>query len=639
MKIGPSLIAVALVAAAGCGDNSTASSTAAMAPKQKPAPPGISATIAMDHHILVDQFGYRPQDTKVAVIRTPHVGFDAQDSFSPGKTYEVRRAADNTAVFSAVPTAWNDGQIEASSGDSGWWFDFSSLRETGDYFVFDVERKVRSATFKIDPGVYKEVLKAGMRMYFYQRSGFAKQAPFAQSCWIDDPAYIGPGQDTEARDITDRQNDAKKKFLSGGWFDAGDTNKYVTLASQAVHQLLTAYQARPGAFTDDFNIPESGNGIPDALDEIKWETDWLKRMQYPDGSAALKVGEIVDATPTKPSADKNPRFYIPSCTSATIAVAGMFAHAAYVFRSVDPLRADSALLKSRAVAAWNNYRDTSPKQTHCDTGIVRAGNADWSEADQNAAAVIAAVYLFALTGDPAYQAFVAAHYGETKPFRDIGWTRYNPEQGDALLFFTTLTDADPALKTKLIESKKRDMQAGNQIYGFTAGDDLYRAFIHPPQYHWGSNGPRANYGNSNLDVLTYGLDSDRAATYETRALELLHYFHGVNPLGIVYLSNMYGYGATTSANAIYHTWYWHGTRWGDALTSECGPAPGYVTGGPNADALKAGVPASLAPPTGQPPQKSYKDWNTAWPENSWAITEPGIYFQSAYVRLLSYFAQ
>jgi hypothetical protein len=46
----------------------------------------------------------------------------------------------------------------------------------------------------------------------------------------------------------------------------------------------------------------------------------------------------------------------------------------------------------------------------------------------------------------------------------------------------------------------------------------------------------------------------------------------------------------------------------------------------------------MAPPGGQPPQKSYKEWNTGWNgtanENSWEITEAGIYTQAAYISLL-----
>ena len=599
--------------------------------------PGITGRIAFDHHILVDQFGYRPEDAKVAVIRDPKNGFDAADHFSPGANYQVRRAADGEVVFSGSPQSWSGGAVEASSGDAGWWFDFGSVRTPGLYFIYDVGKNLRSAPFSVRQDVYAPILKAAMRMYFYQRSGFAKKAPYAAACWVDDVAYEGAGQDGQARDINDRENRSKIRNLSGGWFDAGDTNKYVTFAAQPVHQLLTAYQRNPGAFTDDFGIPESGNGVPDVLDEVKWETDWLKRMQYPDGSAALKVGEIVDATGTRPSLDANARYYVPACTSATIAVAGMFAHASLVYGAFNALSRESADLRARAVNAWQNYQHT-PQQLHCDAGTVRAGIADWSQVDQAGSAVVAAVYLYAGTGDKSYDSYVKEHYRETRPYRDTGWSRYNPEQGEALLYYTSLATADADTKAAILVDKVRDAGPDNRVYGFRPGDDLYRAFLNDEQYHWGSNNPRANYGNSNIDAATYNAAADAASGYRIRALETLHYFHGVNPFGMVYLTNMYAYGATVSANEIYHTWYWHDSKWSDAMTSECGPAPGFVPGGANAAAVKSGVPASLVPPAGQPLQKSYRDWNTAWPEDSWAITEPGIYYQSAYVELLSNFA-
>jgi hypothetical protein len=599
---------------------------------------GGAALPQFDAHLLVDQFGYRPGDPKVAVIRNPQIGYDSAAKFSPGTDYQVRRSSDGSVAFAGTPVPWQRGAVEASSGDNGWWFDFSAVEAPGNYFVYDVQRNVRSATFAVDPQVYKNVLKAAMRMYFYQRSGFAKQRPYAEKCWTDEPAYLGPGQDTEAHDITDKDNRSKFRDLSGGWFDAGDTNKYVTFASQPVHQLLTAYQETPSAFTDDFNIPESGNGIPDVLDEVKWETDWLKKMQYPNGSAALKVGEIVFGSAAPPSSDRNTRYYIPACTSGTIAVAGMFAHASYVFASIPALAHEAAELKSHAIAAWNNYQHTAAKQIHCDTGVVHAGIADWTEQAQNASAVLAAVYLYAITDDPGYQNYVQAHYKESQPYHDFGWSRYNPEQGEALLFYTTLPHADAALRRTLLADKLNDARAPNRVYGFHPEDDLYRAFMHDEQYHWGSNNPRAAYGNTNVDVTTYGIDADKnAADYRNRGVEILHYFHGVNPFAMVYLSNMYAYGATRSANEVFHAWYAHATQWSDALASECGPAPGYVPGGPNVRAAQSGVPTSLAPPTGQPAQKSYKDWNVGWPESSWAVTEPAIYYESGYVKLLSKF--
>jgi hypothetical protein len=317
----------------------------------------------------------------------------------------------------------------------------------------------------------------------------------------------------------------------------------------------------------------------------------------------------------------------------------MFAHASYVFGSIPALSAESAALRAHSKAAWKNYQSIGGKQTQCDTGIVKAGRADWNEQDQNSEAVVAAIYLFAISGDSEYADYVAAHYRDLRPYRDMGWSRYNSEQGEALLFYSTIPNIDANIRKAILADKLSDVRSGNHIYGFAPQDELYRAYIHDPQYHWGSNQVRANYGNTNLDALTYKLDLHDSETYRTRALEVLHYFHGVNPLGMVYLSNMHRYGATRSANEIYHTWFTHDSQWNDASTSACGPAPGYVPGGPNVNAVRDGVPNSISPPAGQPLQKSYRDWNIGWPQSSWAVTEPAIYYQSAYVELLSKFAQ
>ena len=632
MKIGLRLLPLLCAPLLACCSDPAASDTSTAAAG------GFAPNAAFDKHLVVDQFGYRPGDAKVAVIRNPQVGYDRLDKFTPGSTYQVRRTSDGAVVFSGKPVPWQHGAVEPSSGDNGWWFDFSTVTAPGRYTVVDVERNAASAAFTIDQQVYKEVLKAAVRMFYYQRSGMAKARPYADACWVDDPAYLGPDQDIQAHDITDPDNRAKFKNVVGGWFDAGDTNKYVTFAAQPVHQLLTAYSENPEVFTDDFNIPESGNGVPDLLDEVKWETDWLKRMQFSDGSAALKVGEIVYAAAAPPSSDHNTRYYIPSCTSGTIAAAGMFAHASYVFGTIPALAAEAADLKTRAIAAWDNYQAAPVKQTHCDTDVVHAGNADWTEELQRGAAVTAAVYLFAITDDAAYDAYVKAHLRDSKAYHDMGWSRYNPDQGESLLFYTTLPHADADLRRTILADKLNDARSSAQIYGFRAEDDLYRNLLLDSQYHWGSNNPRAAYGNTNVDMITYHIAED-VADYRTRALETLHYFHGANPLAIVYLSNMGRFGASRSVNELFHAWYAHGSRWSDALTSSCGPAPGYVPGGPNAHAAESGVPTSIAPPTGQPAQKSYKDWNVGMPEKSWAINEPAIYYQSGYVKLLSKFAR
>ena len=120
-------------------------------------------------------------------------------------------------------------------------------------------------------------------------------------------------------------------------------------------------------------------------------------------------------------------------------------------------------------------------------------------------------------------------------------------------------------------------------------------------------------------------------SYRAYIDEVIHYFHGVNPQGMVYLSNMYPFGAERSVNEIYHSWFFDGTDYDNAITSPIGPAPGFVTGGPN----QTFSVTNLTPPAGQPAQKSYLDFNDGYPNNSWEITEPAIYYQAAYIRMLA----
>ncbi|HVJ14163.1 MAG TPA: glycoside hydrolase family 9 protein [Polyangiaceae bacterium] len=607
--------------------------------------------VPVNDYIAVDQFGYRPEMNKVAVLVDPQSGWNAKDAYVPGSPLEVRRWADGSIVFSGAPVPWKQGATEASSGDRGAWFDFSAVMEPGSYFIFDRKNGARSYRFDIGPDVYRDVLKASMRMFYFNRANYAKTKPFAcvgKRCWTQRADYVGARQDSEAHSVTARTDNKTKRDLSGGWWDAGDTNKYVTFIEVVIHQLLSAYEAKPHAFGDDFGIPESGNGLPDLIDEVKVELDWLKKMQAKDldGGALLKVGDV-DHIDKLPEDATSARFYYPApCSSSTITVASVFPHAALVLRGFEPLKAYAEELKWRAIAAWDWYQG-HPKSDSCDDGTIKSGDADRSLDEQNGVAVVAAVYLFALTGEERYQNYVRENYEKTRPFSEDRWSAYDADQGDALLFYTTLPKADPELKAKILERKTSEAK-NVEIYGFKPDLDLYRAYMRDESYHWGSNQIRANFANTNYDLIQYKLvDADAARGVMERVTGLLNSFHGVNPMRTVYLTNMSAYGAERSASEIFHSWFRDkDRRYDSAQKSELGPAPGYVPGGPNKDYCKDADPkenrcASSALKK-QPPQKAYLDFNTGWePKNehdkSWEITEPAIYYQSAYVKLLSKF--
>lgn len=587
--------------------------------------------------IHVDQFGYLPEADKVAVISDPQVGYNSTLSYQPIANLQVIDVNSGNVVFSGQAIPWNNGATHDQSGDRGFWFDFSTLKTPGTYYISDPTSNEISATFEIQEGVYSEILKAAGRMYYYNRCGMAKAAPFAESKWTDSDNF---SQDANCQFIYDQGNVALEKDLTGGWFDAGDYNKYVTFATTTVSNLLWAYTENPDAFTDNWNIPESGNGIPDIIDEVKYELDWLYKMTNADGTVHIKMGSknFSENAAAPPSANNDPRYYGPTCTSASIAIVNMFGQAALTLKGLDGLSTYGASLQARAEDCWSYVLpliNSNQLETECDDGSIVAGDADQNVETQIKFAIAGAIYLFALTGEQNYSDFVANNVASIPQFEFGDWNAYDMYLQDALMLYTTLQGANSTLSADILSSiTNASRNNWNGYFGFNEAD-LYRAFMPDWSYHWGSNSPKAAYGGLNMMLNQYNINTDLAASFEKAALGIVHYFHGVNPQGLVYLSNMYPYGADRGINEIYHTWFADGSEWDHALTSTKGPAPGYVTGGPNAS-FSVG---SLTPPSGQPLQKSYLDFNDSWPNNSWEITEPAIYYQAAYVRLLTHFVK
>ncbi|MEL6822459.1 MAG: glycoside hydrolase family 9 protein, partial [Calditrichota bacterium] len=277
------------------------------------------------------------------------------------------------------------------------------------------------------------------------------------------------------------------------------------------------------------------------------------------------------------------------------------------------------------------FYNSGTLETGCDNGEIIAGDADMPPDVQRDWLVTVAIYLFELTGDPSYNLFVASNYNLTEPIASGFWGVYRMDLNEAMLRYAQSGNGDPAASAAILSAASNEVLGNFNGYFGWVETDLYRSQIPEWSYHWGSSKSIAEYGNINELFIRAGIGD--AASLKRKSAELLHYFHGVNPIGIVYLSNMYDYGADRSVNEIYHTWFADGTDYDNALTSPLGPAPGYVSGGPNPDFTVS----SLVPPYGQPDQKSYLDFNTSWPDNSWEISEPAIYYQASYLRLLSNF--
>jgi hypothetical protein len=625
---------------AGSTPSSGSAGSSSMSGAESPIDAGpINAPQPLSPYIVVDQFGYLPSSEKIAVIRSPQKGFDASQPFTPGTTYALVDAHSGNKLLEAAPSVWNAGGTDSSSGDKAWWVDFSSVATAGDYFVLDETRAVRSPVFRIDAGVYRPVLTQAMRMYYYQRDGIAKLAQYAGAIWADGVAHP---QDTMCGLYKDG---SAPHDLHGGWFDAGDQNRYTNWAASDVIELLRAYTESPTAFYDDYGIPESGNGVPDVLDEIKWDLDWLGRMQQTDGSV-LSIAGHAGASP--PSTDTSPCKYGPANTSAAFSSAAAFAYASIVFRSsaaankAYPGYADALSTMSQKAWTWAN---ANPTVTFYNSqNGVGAGEQEVDAAGLLIKKVQAAVFLFELTGSATYQGVVDANYAQLTASIDP----FHLEPLDAALEYARTTGATPSAAQAINSGFKSSVEGPNFFGKLQSSVDPYLAYLQA--YVWGSNQTKAAQGNMFADVVAFGLDSAAGAEATRYASRYVHYIHGLNPLQLVYLSNMGDYGATKGVTRFFHTWFAHGSPWDAVGVSKYGPPPGYLAGGPNpsytwdsccpnnCSGVSCGA-SPLSPPTGQPDQKSYRDFNESWPIDSWSVTEPDDGYQALYVRLLSKFVQ
>lgn len=580
------------------------------------------ATITLN--IKTDQFGYRPTDTKVAVISQPQTGFNAPSSYKPGSTFKIRNWKDDKEVFSGTVTAWKNGITHTQSGDKVWWFDFSALTTEGEYYVEDTANKISSNKFVIHNDIYTNVLRAATKALFYQRCGI-EISKTEGGVWTHLVCHKGANQDLACRDVEIPNNAASAKDLSGGWHDAGDYNKYVNYTYNAVHNLLFAYQETPSVFTDNFGIPESNNGVPDVLDEVKYELDWLIKMQNANGSVLSKVSVTDYAAGSPPNTDVAKRFYGKASTSSTLTVASIFAHASLVFKTINPDY--SAILLTKAQNAWD-WAVANPSVIFKNTGF-ESSSPELTTYETSARKICAAALLFAATNKVAYKSFFETNYTNLNFIKSHYFSSFEATYNDIALFYTTLTNVSPNVSANILSNLKTSTMNEKDLYpSFINKTDAYRAYMNDVDYVWGSNMQKALVGVMYEDMILYNQNPAEHANYRTQALDYLHFLHGVNPLSLVMLSNCGSLGADNFAMQIYHDWT------GDGSIFDKNPIPALLTGGINKDfSIK-----SISPPANQPVQKSYKDWNTSDPENSWEITEPAIAYQGAYIRLVSKYA-
>jgi len=541
------------------------------------AAPAFSAAPTIE--LKVDQAGYSTAAPKVGLVA----------SKSAAKEFTVRRA-DNDAV--AFRGTLSDAADDPDSGDRVQAADFTKLTRTGKYYL-DVPGVGRSWIFAIDPDVYARSWYLAMRSYYGQRCGIAVDLG---------PEF--PGYKHEACHMEGAYHASSGKsgphVSKGGWHDAGDYGRYVVNSGISTGTLLWAWEMfGPRLRTIRLNLPESGNGTPDILNEIRWNLDWMLAMQDDDGGVWHKQTSERFCGFVMPEKDTFVSYVIGTgkepfkSSCATGDFAAVMAIAARAFRPFQAEFAGKCLRAARQAWTW---LEKYPNVTFNNPpGVSTGGYGDGNCSDEH---LWAAAELDRTTGDDAYHKYFLEHYGDfRKSIRPAGPQSWNNVANLALWTYVLGNGKDAAAAGAI---RQDSLAAADEIVKRTAANP-YHMSMTSRDYIWGSNSVAANYGMQLLvaDALR------RDPRYVEAAIDNLHYLLGRNTFSLSWVTRV-------GENPFRHP---HHRPSGADANPE--PWPGLLSGGPNRgrqdNAMRTKLAADL------PPAKSYLDDQEAYAANEVAI--------------------
>lgn len=450
--------------------------------------------------------------------------------------------------------------------------DFSSVRRPGARYRIQVLGE-ESDPFAIGDRVYRPLVRDALAFFYHQRSG----APIATP-------YVSPERARDAGHLSDASLTCLKGCagtadLSGGWYDAGDTGKYVVTGGVSAWTLLDLYERLAGSDTDaardgGLSIPESSDRVPDLLDEARWEIEWMLRMQVAEGEALsgmVRHSVHDDSWSTQllgpPAPTVAARHAEAPSTAATLQLAAVGARCGRVYASID--RAFARRCRAAAERAW---RAAAAHPAVLPAEAIGGGTyGDESLGDE---VFWAAAELLRTTEEARYREVVwrDPRFGASAPVPDEGYGGLDWSD-TALLGVLALARAPDrarldeeraaaqrvlrALAARLADLSERHAYGWNIAPG-PKGDEPY----------WGSNSAVVN----NALVLATAYDLTGEPRLRDAVADAMGYLLGRNPVGISYVT---GYGSRTVQRPHHRFWAW------DQDPSLPRPPAGVLVGGPN----------------------------------------------------------
>ena len=548
--------------------------------------------------IRLNQIGFFPDAPKVAVI--------AGDK---GDEFFIKSVTSGEVVFKSKLSVPHKSLFSPKVTKIA---DFSAVTKPGKYEL-NLPGEGDSYTFEIKLEIFCNLTKALIKGFYFQRMSTPLLPQYAGK-WSRIAGH--PDNKVIVHPAAASPNRPAGTIIScpGGWYDAGDYNKYIVNSGITMGTLLSLYEDFPSYFdTLRINIPESGNGAPDLLNEIVWNLRWMLTMQDPsDGGVYNKVTNANFDGMIMPSACTTPRYVVPKGTAATLDFAAVMAQSGRVFgkfEKVFPGLSDSCMksaekawdwaVKNPGVAYDQNLMNKEYKP------VINTGG--YGDSDFSDEFIWAASELYVSTGENNYYSAFPMFPDTLMPLPS--WDNVR------LLGYYTLA----RFEKKLTNSAKNDFpRIKEQITGTAdkmiegVADRAYMTVTGKSagDFIWGSNSLAANQGI--LLIQAYKLTNDRK--YLDYALTNLDYILGRNATGYSFVT---GFGHKTPM--FPH----HRLSEADGIVD---PIPGLIVGGPN-----PGQQDGCTTYPSRIPDESYTDTLCSYASNEIAINwnAPAAYLAGA----------
>jgi endoglucanase len=483
--------------------------------------------------IRLNTVGYLPASVKRATV----AGAAARVT-----TFAVVARATGKVVYTG---ALNAPQLSRDSGEELRTADFTDVKQPGEYVV-RVAGLPDSPAFPVRRGVYNASLRLIMLGFYGQRCGVPVRLEHngivyqKAACHLEDGLldYYDPGQAGKIKDGT------------GGWHDAGDYGKYVVNAAFATGIMLAAWEHYGDKLARlELPIPETDGPLPDYLAEVKFNLDWLLKMQFPDGRVSHKLTSLRFCPMIMPEADQDKRYFVPWGTAATANLAAVAAKAARAFEPFDAAyAAQCRTAAEQAMAAIRNqWQDVQPDQSAFRTGgYLRSADRDrlWAQLE-----------LWETTGQERER--VERALVSDNLVVDVDWDWGEGKNIGIYTYLLSKRERDPTV----VESVKQDLVAAADRIVLTHERHGYGRGLR--RHYWGVNGSLARLA-LNLLVAHRLTGNSR---YRDVALEQLAYLYGRNPYGRSFVT-----GDGHNPPMFPH----HRPSAGDGIET---PWPGHLVGG------------------------------------------------------------